>query len=357
MHLPNENGSSKPNWVLLAYLVSTGLAFAVTVGLCTIAVGLRIIGWFTGQQVGNIDALVLWSAVIALGVLPWTALLALARALFLPTRVRGLRVETRSVGKAAVILTALNDEESIEDAVRDFLRAPSVGAVIVVDNGSTDRTRDLAMAAGAQVVIEHRRGYGHACMRGLAEGLRLAYPVTILCEGDRTFRAEDVEKFIPYLKHADLVVGSRTHPTLLNGDSQLNSFFTLGNVIVAKLLQLRYWNWSTGGQLRLTDLGCTYRAIRTEAIRRMLPALEVGGLYFGPHMVMVALEHGLRIIEIPVTFWKRVGKSKGGNANWREGFVLGLTMIWHILTYRVRVGAETASSTAAVTPVASSSAK
>jgi hypothetical protein len=52
-------------------------------------------------------------------------------------------------------------------------------------------------------------------------------------------------------------------------------------------------------------------------------------------MVMVALEHGLKVIETPVTFWKRVGVSKGGNANWRAALTLGLQMIWHIMTHRV----------------------
>ena len=92
-----------------------------------------------------------------------------------------------------------------------------------------------------------------------------------------------------------------------------------------------------GGRVRLTDVGCTYRAIRAEALRQILPALHVEGDHFGPHMIMVALEHGLRVVEVPVTFWRRVGSSKGGNASWGKAFKLGWVMIWHILTYRVRV--------------------
>jgi len=107
-------------------------------------------------------------------------------------------------------------------------------------------------------------------------------------------------------------------------------------LFVAKLLQLRYWDWNVGGRVRLTDAGCTYRAIRATALRKILPALQVGGNHFGPHMVMVALEYGLRVLEVPVTFWKRVGVSKGGNASWRAALTLGVQMIWHITTHRVR---------------------
>ncbi len=326
----------RPNRIVLAYLVGFGTALAATLTLASLAAALRVGGWPAGRPAAILDGWLLWTTTVALGIMPWPALVALARALLLPGKLDEFCVESKPVGEAAVVLTALNEEEAIEQAVRNFASAPGVGAVIVVNNGSDDRTRLLAAAAGAHVVQEERRGYGHACIRALAEGLRSGHPIVILCEGDGTFRAEDVEKLTAYLKHADLVIGSRTHGALLSGDSQLNSFFALGNVFIAKLLQFRYWDWKIGGRLRLTDVGCTYRAVRAEALRRILPALEVGGSHFGPHMVMVALEHGLRVVEVPVTFWKRIGNSKGGNASWRKGFFLGLSMIWHILTYRVR---------------------
>lgn len=328
----------KPNWIVLAYVVAFAAALAAVVALASLAAVLHLAGVLAGRPSSILDGWLLVVSVVALGIMPWPALVALARALLLPARPNDLRVESTNVGEAVVALTALNEEEAIGRAVRGFASEPRVGSVVVVDNASTDRTRALAQAAGAQVVEERRRGYGHACIRALREGLRSGYPVVILCEADGTFRPEDVEKLTAYIKHADLVVGSRTHRALLNSDSQLNSFFIIGNVLMAKLLQLRYWDWRMGGIVRLTDTGCTYRAIRAEALERILPSLEVGGHYFGPHMVMVALEHGLRVIEIPVTFCKRIGSSKGGNASWRMGFAVGLSMLWHILSYRVRRG-------------------
>lgn len=332
-----------PNWAVLVYLVLWGGAIGAAAVLASAEAVLWMYTLLTGRPAASVAEWLLGTAVVALGVLPWPGVLALARALLRPKTLHAFEVHSKPVGPAIVVLPALNEEQGIQPVVRDFLAAPGVGGVIAVDNGSSDRTGELATSAGARVVSEPARGYGHACLRALTEGLRSGYPVIVLCEADGTFRAEDLEKLAAYLKHADLVLGSRTHGSLLNGNSQLNSFLTLGNLFIAKLLQFRYWDWGIGGRVRFTDVGCTYRAIRAEALGRILPALHVGGDHFGPNMVMVALEHGLRVVEVPVTFWKRVGASKGGNANWRKAFKLGLVMIWHILTYRVRrVGPATA---------------
>jgi len=325
-----------PNWVVLMYLVLWGGTIGVAAVLASAEVILRAYTLLTGWPVASLAEWLVGTTVAALGVLPWPGILALARALLRPKTLPPFEVHSKPVGPAIVVLPALDEEQGIQHVVSSFLATPGVGSVIVVDNGSNDRTRELALSAGARVVTEPARGYGHACFRALSEGLQSGYPVIVLAEADGTFRAEDLEKLTAYLKHADMVLGSRTHGFLLNDNSQLNPFLALGNLFVAKLLQFRYWDWRTGGRVHLTDVGCTYRVIRAEALGRILPMLHVGGDHFGPNMVMVALEHGLRVVEVPVTFWKRVGVSKGGNANWRRAFKLGLVMIWHIITYRLR---------------------
>ena len=335
-----------PNWAVLAYLVLWGSAIGTAAVLASAEAGLRVYALLSGRPAASVSEWVIITAVAALGVLPWPGVLALARALLRPKPAHAYEVRSKPVGPAIVVLPALNEEQGIQQVVRDFLAAPDVAGVIVVDNGSNDRTQELAASTGARVVFEPARGYGHACLRALSEGMRSGYPVIVLCEADGTFRAKDLEKLAVYLKHADLVLGSRTHGFMLNGDSQLNSFLALGNLFVAKLLQFRYWDWTIGGRVRLTDVGCTYRAVRAEALEKILSALGVGGSHFAPHMVMVALEHGLRVVEVPVTFWRRLGVSKGGNASWRAAFTLGLAMIWHILTHRVARTAEVRGSPA-----------
>jgi hypothetical protein len=329
----------RPNWPLLLYLAALAAAISASVLLASLRVGIQVLEFVLGTDLPVPGSHLVASATVAIGALTWPGLAVLALALLRPTTATTAVVRDAPVGSLAVAVIALNEEQAIQSVVRGFKAAPQVASVIVVDNGSTDRTASLAAAAGAHVVSEAQRGYGFACMRALREGVKTGLPVVALCEGDMTFRAADLEKLTAYLKHADLAVGSRTHPDLFNGDSQLNSFFVLGNVFLGKLLQFRYWDWTSGGRVRLTDVGCTYMAFRTAALERILPALEVGGHHFVPHVLMVAVEHGLRAVQIPITFWKRVGASKGGNASWWTGLRLGLVMIWHILTYRVRRGA------------------
>ena len=109
-----------------------------------------------------------------------------------------------------VVLTAYNDESSIDLAVEDFLSHPKVKRVIVVDNNSDDKTFDVSFNAGAQVVREFAQGYGNCVWRALSEGCKYDdTELILLCEGDRTFRAYDIEKFLAYLPHAEIVNGTR----------------------------------------------------------------------------------------------------------------------------------------------------
>lgn len=233
-----------------------------------------------------------------------------------------------------VAMTAYNDEASIYNAVQEFRSQPDVKEVIVVDNNCTDATRKLATAAGARVVHEPSQGYGYACMRGLREAL--GFPkvnVVVLVEGDMTFAGKDLSKLVPYLDNVDMVVGTRTTQELTTEDSQLDWFYVWGNMFLAKLVQVKFFDIKHWGRVRLTDVGCTMRAIRAEALQRIIDKLYVGGSYFSPHMLMAAMADGLRLVEVPVTFRKRWGVSKGAGSGRWKGFGIGLQMIWHILTF------------------------
>ncbi len=334
-----ERGGSqtggKPNWLLLAYLVLSTAVVAIAVLLVSGSAVAQIAAWSSGVAPREPENWVTILSMISLGILPWPGLLLLARSALHPMRAQPFSVQDEAISEVTVTLVALDEEAAIGRVVEDFKNHPRVAEVIVVDNGSNDRTREIAERSGAGVVVEDRRGYGNACKRALAEGLIRGAAAVVLCEADCSYQAQDIDKLIAYLRHADLVIGSRTHPALLNTDSQLDSFLTLGNLFVAKLLQMRYWDWNMGGKTRFTDVGCTYMALRAEGLQCILARLQVGGNHFLPHILMTALENGLRVLQVPVTFWRRVGKSKGGNGNWLGAFRLGLRMICHILTYRV----------------------
>ena len=229
------------------------------------------------------------------------------------------------------VLTAYNDEEAIGPSVQEFLAVPHMQSVIVVDNNCTDRTAEVARAHGAVVVPEPRQGYGLACMRGLRTALETATAdFIILAEGDMTFFGNDVPKLLPYLEECDLVLGTRTNRTLTQKGSQMDWFLAWGNLALAFLIRLRYWDRDFLGHVQLTDVGCTFRVIRRKSLAGVIDRLSVGGYYFSPHMILVALQNGLKVVEVPIKFRARVGMSKGAGRSRRRALSIGLSMMREI---------------------------
>jgi hypothetical protein len=241
------------------------------------------------------------------------------------TAVRQDPIDDRQV---TVALTAYNDELSIAAAVEDFLGHPLVRNVIVVSNNSSDATLERASAAGAIVFNEQAQGYGRCVYRCLAEAIALdETELIVLCEGDRTFRASDLDKFLAYAPHADIVNGTRTVERLRQHATQLSTFMYYGNLFVGKLLEAKHL-----GKCTITDVGTTYKLCRREALRQLLPKLDAGiNLQFNAYFLDKALEAGLSVVECPITFHQRVGVSKGGNTDNRRALWVGSRMILGII--------------------------
>ena len=255
-------------------------------------------------------------------------LTALDLALLLPgkrKRSRRERLEPVSDRHVVVALTAYNDEKSIGKAIADFRKHPLVRRVIVVDNDSRDNTFTVAKASGASVVNETRPGYGSCVYRCLREALaQTETDLIVLCEGDLTFRARDLEKLLAYIDHADIVNGTRIVEQLREYSTQLSTFMYYGNFFAGKLLELKHLGRGT-----FTDLGSTYKLIRRRSLERLLPHLSpTVNLEFNAHFLDTALACGERVVECPITFHPRVGVSKGGNVNNRRALKVGLRMIW-----------------------------
>jgi glycosyl transferase family 2 len=271
------------------------------------------------------EALVWYSGVpVTIGL----ALLVLDLALMFPEKRRRSRrgvLEPIGDRRLVTVLTAYNDDLSIAEAVTDFHLHPLVERVIVVDNNSRDKTSERARAAGAMVFTETRQGYGRCVYRCFQEALEQSNAeLIVLCEGDMTFRARDLDKFLAYADHADVVNGTRIVEQLRDYSTQLSTFMYYGNFFVGKLLELKHLGRGT-----FTDVGTTYKLVRRESLERLLPYLnpEVN-LEFNAHFMDVALARGVRIVECPITFHPRVGVSKGGNVNNGRALMVGLRMLW-----------------------------
>jgi glycosyltransferase involved in cell wall biosynthesis len=229
--------------------------------------------------------------------------------------------QDKSVG---IVFPAYNEEKGIEAAVRDFLSIPVVDKVFVINNNCTDRTAELAAAAGAIVIPESNRGYGWALRRGLREA---DTDLVLLCEPDGTFIAKDVYKLLAYSDDFRMVMGTRTTRELIWEQANMGFFLRVGNFVVAKALSLLFNGPS------LSDCGCTFRLVHRDLARALNPLLTVGASHFLPEMVILALLRRDPIIEVPVNYRGRVGESKI-TGSWKGVLSTGGRMILLIFKYR-----------------------
>lgn len=201
----------------------------------------------------------------------------------------------------SLVIPAHDEQETIQQVVAEFRQEPHLDEIVVVDNNCTDRTAELAAAAGARVVAESRPGYGAALLAGMdaARG-----DILVLVEADGSFRARDVEKLLVYLDDADMVMGTRTTRQMVEQGANMRFLLRWGNVFMAKFLQLC---WLRPSEPRFTDVGCTFRALTRRTFERIRPRLSQTGPAFSPEMMCAALQERCRIIEVPVTYSRRMG--------------------------------------------------
>jgi glycosyltransferase involved in cell wall biosynthesis len=198
----------------------------------------------------------------------------------------------------ALIIPALNEADSIGVLLRQL--PPLFAQIVVVDNGSEDATGEVARAAGAQVVREPRRGYGRACLAGLAV-LRPEITAVVIMDADLSDDPADVQRLAKTFVEGgwDLVVGSRVLGNAEPG--ALTPVQRFGNWLTTRLIR---WIWNVS----FTDLG-PLRIVRRETLRRL--DLWDGDFGWNVEMQVKAARLGLRVTEIPVNYRRRrFGKSK-----------------------------------------------
>jgi len=199
--------------------------------------------------------------------------------------------------RVSVIIPTHNEEQAIGRVLGD-LPFDLVTEVIVVDSNSTDGTRELARKMGARVIEEPRRGYGRACLTGLANA---EHPdVVVFLDGDYSDRPSELPMLLGPIAggQADITLGSRFGG---QGDSKALPWHqSFGNRLAAGLIRLLYG-------AKVTDLG-PFRAGRAEVLRAL--ALEETTYGWAVEMILKGAVAGFRIVEVPVSYYPRIGKSK-----------------------------------------------
>jgi glycosyltransferase involved in cell wall biosynthesis len=199
--------------------------------------------------------------------------------------------------RVSVIIPTHNEAQAIGRVLAD-LPSNLVTEVIVVDSNSSDGTPEVAERMGARVIPEPRRGYGRACLTGLAAAN--SPHVVVFLDGDYSDRpSESPILLAPILEgRADIVLGSRLHER--NSAEALPWHQVFGNRLAARLIRLLY-------RVKITDLG-PFRAARADVLRAL--ALEETTYGWAVEMILKGALAGYRVVEVRVSYYPRIGKSK-----------------------------------------------
>lgn len=224
--------------------------------------------------------------------------------------------------RISIIIPAFNEEQSIGKVV-SALPQNLLSDIIVVNNGSTDRTEEFAKAAGATVLNEDRKGYGWACLKGIAFCRDLKTDIIVFMDGDFSDYPEEIPLLItPILEDKmDFVLGSRVAGEREKGSLTPQQVF--GNWLATRLVHLFYGT-------RFTDLG-PFRAIRTDALEKLNMQDKTYGWTI--EMQIKAAKKKLRFCEVPVNYKKRIGKSKVSGTV-KGTLLAGIKIIFAVVKYR-----------------------
>lgn len=211
--------------------------------------------------------------------------------------------------KVSVILPCLNEEKGVGiciGKIKEVFDDNDIeGEIIVVDNGCIDKTSDIAKKLNVNVVYENKKGYGRAYLRGFKEAKG---EIIIMGDADNSYDFYEIPRFLKELKssHADFVIGNRK---ILKDHSSPFLHKYIGRPFFSLLLKFLF-------NIKISDSHCGFGAIKKNSLERL--NLRSNGMEFASEILIKSKKNKLKIKEIPIVYYKRIGKSK--LRTFRDGF-------------------------------------
>ena len=174
-------------------------------------------------------------------------------------------------------------------------------------------------------------GYGDALRYGLEQATG---DILVLVEADHSFRAKDLGKILEYMKDADMVMGTRTTRQMVEQGTNMVGIVRWANVLVGKFIEALWW----AQEPRFTDVGCTYRAIWRDVYERIRPNLVGIGPEFAPEMMIEVLRMRRRVVEVPVSYYARIGGESKHSGNYYQLAKTASKMLKLVLQKRLQRG-------------------
>jgi glycosyltransferase involved in cell wall biosynthesis len=232
-------------------------------------------------------------------------------------------VEPSGNPQVSVVIPCLDEERAVgtvvDEAWHGLETAGLDGEVIVVDNGSRDRSAEIARERGARVVHERRRGYGSAYLRGLKEAHG---DIVVMVDADGTYPLDNLDEFVAEIdKGADMVLGSRFRGSIQKGAMPWSHRW-IGNPVLTAVLNVFFG-------VKVSDAHCGLRAIRRDVVPRL--HLQSTGMEFASEMILKAAKRKLTVTDIPIEYRPRIGESKLNTV--RDGWRHLRFMLVHSATF------------------------
>lgn len=200
--------------------------------------------------------------------------------------------------KLTILFPCLNEGKTLEASINDAkeqikrINMSNDYEILIVDNGSTDNSKEIAKKLGARIITENNKGYGNA----LRTGINKAYgEYIIFADCDNSYKFENIEKFISLLdEDADFVIGNRFKGKMEKNAMPFSHKY-IGTPIISLIGRILY-------KIKVSDFNCGLRAIKKDSFTKL--DLNSGGMEFASEMIIKAKKNNLIIKEVPINFYK-----------------------------------------------------